>query len=361
MKRSTRWMIVIVYYTSQLLGMVAFTYNYDTGKLKTTFLSTFYSSMVSMLMFSSVTLIFRIQWKPRNANGPELHFKITALMCLIRIVAIIMTVLLNWSRRKEFIRTIKAFQHARDRLLKNSKMSEKVLKNFEKSIRTKFYWGLISNIIIFVNSYDILRGIFDIDSPIIITGLGTMATVLNLIMTHYFFALLNVNALLAVINEEVKQILNTSSVLFKLQRLKRIKPGAFVTACCKLSDKLDELAINQYNLQNIGVRVNRMYDLQGVCVVLTLYMNNISVIYMSYMVVQHEELSQEYGTITFMVIIPIALFFYYMDLHIFMVNMLNFGDYVEKTAYLLKNRQPWLPTLDERFEKSVSKLEILCY
>ncbi|XP_037811499.1 putative gustatory receptor 59d [Lucilia sericata] len=236
-------------------------------------------------------------------------------------------------------------------------MSKKVEQNFEKAIRSKFYWGFMSNIVTFVGSYDILRGIFNIESPIIITGLGIMATVLNVVMTHYFFALLNINTLLAVINEELKKILNKSLQLFKLQRAKQIKPGAFITTCCKLADELDILAINQYNLQNIGVRVNSMYDLQGACVVLTLYMNNISVIYMGYMLVQHEQLSQDYGILV-LFFIPISLLFYYMDLNIFIINMLNFGDLIKTSADLLQNSQPCLPTLDVRFEKSVSNKSI---
>ncbi|XP_065367035.1 putative gustatory receptor 59d [Calliphora vicina] len=352
MKRSTHLMIGIVYYMSQLLGVLAFSYNYDTGKLQTTIGITIYSCMVSVLMFCSLPILFRVQWKPRNVNGPELHYKINALMCLLHIVAVLITVLLNWSKRKEYIRTIRDFQHARNRLLQKFVMSDKVQQYFEKSIRSKFYWGLMYNIITFVASYDILRGIFDIESPIIIMGLGAIATVLNIIMTHYFFALLNVNVLLAVINEELKRILNTSSQLFKLQRLKQIKPGILITTCCQLADELQDLAINQYNLQNIGDRVNRMYDLQGSCVVLTLYMNNISVIYMTYMMLLHEELSQDYGTITVMIIMPIAVFFYYMDLRIFTESMLNFGDCVKNTKDLLKNLQHCLPTLDERFEKS---------
>ncbi|XP_065367031.1 putative gustatory receptor 59d [Calliphora vicina] len=358
MKRSTRWMILLVHYISQLLGIVAFSYNYDTGKLKTTFAITLYSSLVSVLMFSSVALLFRIQWKPRNANGPELHFKITALMCLIRIVAVLITVLLNWSKRQEFIRSIRDFQRLRHNLLQKFVMSSKVQQYFEKSIRSKFYWGLISNIMIFVGSYDILRGIFDLESPIIITGLGAMSTVLNVIMTHYFFALLNVNALLAVVNEEVKRILNTSSQLFKLQRLKQIKPGALITTCCQLADELDVLAINHYKLQLLGERVNRLYGLQGSCVMLTLYMNNISVIYMTYMIVQHEDLSQQLGILWTVIILSILLFFFYKDLYLFTLNMLNFGDYVQKTAGLLKSRQPWLPTLDERFEKSLKDFSV---
>lgn len=357
MKRSTRWMVVIVYYLSQSLGIVAFSYNYDTGKLETTFLITLYSSIISLLMFSSISLLFRIQWKPRNANGPELHFKIIALMALMRIIAVLITVLLNWHKRQDFIRTIKEFQHIRDKFLQKFEMSPKVEMYFEKAIRRKFYWGFLSNIVTFITSYDVLRGVFDIETPIIIIGLGLMSTVLNVIMTHFFFALLNVNVLLAVINEELKRILNTSAVLFKLQYLKKIKPGFLVNNCCKLADDLDVLAINQYNLQLIGEHISKMYELQSACIALNVYMNNISVIYMAYMLIQHEDLSHEYGQFVILFIVPLSLFFYYMDLHIFTINMLNFGDNIRKTGSLLKNRQPWLPTLDERFEKSVSYIK----
>lgn len=140
MKRSTHWMIGIVYYTSQLLGVLAFSYNYDTGKLQTTFGITFYSCIISVLMFCFVPILFRVQWKPRNADGPELHYKINALMCLIRIAAVLITVLLNWSKRQEYIKTIRDFQHVRARILQKFVISEKVQHHFEKSIRSIMWY-----------------------------------------------------------------------------------------------------------------------------------------------------------------------------------------------------------------------------
>ncbi|KAM7343934.1 putative gustatory receptor 59d [Cochliomyia hominivorax] len=358
MKQSTRWIILIVYYTSQLLGILPYSYNVDTGEKGTSLAITLYSSIISLFMFTSVPILFRVQWKPRNTNGPELHIKISALMCLIRIISVLITIIMNWVKKKEFIETLSELQRVKDNFLNKFKMSQKVENYFDNSIRSKFFWGFISNVMVFISSYDILRGTFNIDSPIIILGLGTLSTVLNIIMTHYFFALLNVNTLLAVINEEVKRILNTSSALFKLQRLKQIKPGVFMNTCCKLADELDELAMNQYKLQQIGEHVNRNYDIQGACVLVTLYMNNISIIYMSYMLFQHEELSQEFGVIWVMAILTIVLFFFYKDMHVFMVNMLQFGDFIAETASLLKNHQHWLPTLDERFEKSLKDFSI---
>ncbi|XP_046811716.1 uncharacterized protein LOC124421030 [Lucilia cuprina] len=159
----------------------------------------------------------------------------TALISLIRILAILLTIILNWSRRQQFLRTIRDFQHLRKDLLKKFVMSKKVEQNFVY----------------------------------------------------------------------------------------------------------------------LGVRVNSMYELPGACIVLTMYMNNISVIYMGYMLVQHEQLSQDYGIIV-LFLIPISLLFYYMELKIFIINMLNFGDLIKTTANLLQNRQPCLPSLDVRFEKSVS-------
>ena len=354
MKPSIRRMIVVVYFVSQLLGLVAFSFNYDTGQVKTKLFITVYSAIISVLMFGTVPLLFRIQWKPRNANGPELHYKITAVMCLIRIVAVLITVILNWSKRMEFMQSIKQFQMIRKNLLDKFQMPLKVQRYYERGIQQKFYSGLISNIIVFLTSYDILRGVFDVESPLIITFVGIVATVLNVIMTHYYFALLNINALLTVVNEELKAILNSSATLFKLQRLKRIRPGFFITACCQLADNIDELACFQYDLQLMGQLVNKMYEVQGACVLLTLYLNNISVIYMFYMVVQHEQLSQDFGWAVILIVLPLTLACHYIDLNIFMMNILKLVDLCSESGQLLKDRQPWLPTLDERFEKSVS-------
>lgn len=354
MSLSIRRIVVIVYFASQFLGLVAFSYNYNTGQVKTKLFITVYCAIISVLMFGTVPLLFRIRWRPRNLDGPELHFKISALMCLIRIVAVLVTVVYNWSKRCEFIQSIKRFQAIRQNLLEKFQMPPKVQRYFERGIKKKFYWGIIANIIVFLNSYDIIRSVFDVESPVIIIYVCIVATVLNVIMAHYYFAVLNVNALLAVINEEVKFILNSSATLFKLQRMKRIKPGAFITSCCQLADKLDDLACFQYDLLRLSERINKVYEIQGACVILTLYLSNISIIYMGYMLVQHEQLSQEYSWIILITVLPIALTFHYIDVKIFMMNVLKLGDLISETGQLLKNRQPWLPTLDERFEKSVS-------
>lgn len=346
-------MFYIAYLISQLLGILPFSYDLHTGKAKTNSFITVYSAIMSIAMFGIIPLLWQVDWSLCTRNVPDLHIKINGLICLIRIAGVLVTVVLNWTERKEFMQTLNKFHRLRRAVLIKWPMSAEVENAYEYSLQSKFVWGIISNVFTIFGNISLVRNQFNVNSPLIAVLVSVMGTILNLILAHCFLAVVNVSALLAVINEEVKKSLDISCKLAEQQRAKTIKPGALITWCCKLADDLDELSVVQHRLIQLGERIHNMYDIQSACIMLDVYLTTISCIYMTYMLMQHEYLVHMYS-VPELCAFPVTLAVYFWDLKIFAHCMLRYQELIKETHSLLREYQPPLPTLDVRLENSVS-------
>ncbi|XP_075167407.1 putative gustatory receptor 36a [Haematobia irritans] len=254
MHRLVRWSICIAYCYSQLLGVISFSYNVDTGYAHKKPFITIYCIIVNGITVSIVPyFVMNIKIKRRPPGHADLHQKLYIFMILLRLVSVILSIASNWMNRNDFIRNINRLQEYREAFQEKHSL---------------------------------------------------------------------------------------------------------MTRCCELSDQLDELAHFYSDLQNLGDHLNRMYYVQGVCVILVLYMNNVCMIYMGYMMAQHEQLWPQLSQAMALCLVPIVLFFYYLDAYLFIFLILRMVDAADRPGLLLKESQPWLATLDERLEKSLQSFSL---
>lgn len=297
--------------------------------------------------------VHNMEIKPRPAGQADLHQKLYILMALIRLAGIVLSIVFNWIKRQEFIDNLNDLQNFREHFLKKYKMLKKYEKFFETEILKKLFWSSVCETLMASGTMQVLYDNFGVRNPWILTVLGLISTVLNLVICHYYFISLNVEILFSIIIDELKIILNSVGDIIRMQYAKYIGPGALMTLCCQYSDKLDDLAQAHRELQIIGDRINKMYYVQGVCVMLVLYMNNVCVLYMGYLMAHHEKIWPQLGE-TISYVMPLALLFYYIDSYLLIYLILRSTDKIAAPQELLKERQPWLPTLDRRLERSVS-------
>lgn len=346
MKRSTRWMVFLVYYLSQTLGLLGFSYNSQSVELDTIPLLTIYSAMISAVMLFVLSVYTYQEFMLCIMQRNLVSDRIIDLLLLIQIAVVVATAALNLTKRRQFMATITSFMQLRADFVKKFKMSANIKRFYENAIRKKIFVGLLSNIANFFLSPLLLGSIFshnfNLDKVIFVVTV----IVLNLLMSHYYFALLNFNVLLAAVNEEIERVLNSYSSLAELQGLKQIKSGALINTWCRLADELDELAIQHYKIKSMGERISRSYDFHGFCVLFIFYFNNFGTIYATYITLQYRKKE--------LVILLILSLLFCMDLSIYLINMLKCGEFVRKAAVLLKDLQHSMPSLDERVEKSVS-------
>lgn len=349
-------MVDIVYIYSQLLGILNFSYDCRTGKARVKPHITAYCATMCLIMF--IVLIYflvNMEIKSRPPGSAELHYKLNLLTSFVRIVGVIITIFYNWTKRKDFVCLINSYQKFCKNFLEKWQKEEKYMMHLECGIRRKLQISFVADILIYLLTVDIFREIFDMDNPYILIPLALIPTVLNVIMTLYYFAILNVNILMLIINDELKRILDlTATICQSQENINYFEQIVLRNHCCQLSDELDELSSVQYELRNYLKFINRMYDIQGVCVMLNLYINNICVIYMFCMFFEHFELWSSYGKwVAYFV--PIAFLIFYLDMKLFLFAMLNTVDLVEETGKLLRERQVWMMQMNEKLESSVSK------
>ncbi|XP_073844142.1 putative gustatory receptor 59c [Musca autumnalis] len=282
MLRAARYLTVLVYLYSLLLGVVAFTYDVDTGYVckKTTL--TIYCLFINLLTLAGVVAFARnMEIKMQKSGQPDLHYKLLVTMTIIRITGVLMVLAVNWLRRNDFVNNLNLLQEFRARYLRKIRNHEKHLDFFNQQIVLKFLIGGLSEMVMFFGTIQIMHQIFEVNNPVILTILGLMSTVLNLMSSHYFFIVLNLQILFRIMIDELKSLLRTMEELFRRHYRNRIGQGLFSILCCQLSDDLDYLARNHSELQLLGDKINRMFYIQGCCVFLVLYLNNICIFHIS--------------------------------------------------------------------------------
>lgn len=350
MRRSTHWMIAITYYSSLLSGILSFHWDQYTGDIYTSNFITAYSAVVSLAMFGIVPYLLRL-----NFQSPKLYENINSCIVLIRIITLLITVTFNWSKRRNFMQTLKKFQCLHKNFRRRWPLSEKLKQKFEDSVRSKFCWGFLANTFLIVGSYEFFKYQYNVEDISLTLFLCVLCNIINLVMSNYYFCLTHLNILLAGMNEELRDMLIKCHNLANLQSLNEIRPAALIMQCCTISDNLDDLAWFQHGFYKLANCMHDMYAVQGLCVLLTLYLNNLVVIYSAYTSTIHEYLKNMYGQWT-LVIMSLVLFLYYVDLKMFLYCIFEQEDLFEKTASLLREYQPCMPNLDVRLENSVSNV-----
>lgn len=353
MIRPSRWILAICYYFSLLLGILSFGYDPKTGKVYTSRILSIYCGIINVGMCGILPLIFT-QLHLSPGNFLKLHFplKVRIIVCCIRMVAILLTIFLNWTKREEFMRTLNYLQDMRSEFRKMWPLSGRVERYFDRAIVLKFVVGLIANFCISMESSAVGHPNSQW-SQFWIGVIDSLAIILSVIMTHYYNTISNVSVMQMVIREELLEILLKSQMLSHCRNRNLIKHGIFVRQSEKLAKLLNELASAQYQLEQLVCRINAMYDIQGVCVLITIYLNNMVFVFIWYLL-----LGKMYDLIQWnqwaAIFVPFTFGVIYADLLIFRFGLLRPVDLARETGQLLRDGNLMCLRLDKSLEESVS-------
>lgn len=199
-------MLGVCYYASQLMGVLSFHYDAHSGEIYTSPSLTIYCAVVSIGTFAALPLVLRVDLNLQTLNAPDLHIRIVGAICSIRIVVILLTMTMNWTKRHTFMTTLRRFVKLRQTFLRKWQLSSGVEKKFETAVRLKFIWGSLSDIGLILGSLEYFRHQFRLENPILSLALGVYCSILNIAIFHYYFLILNINILLRTINEELQRI-----------------------------------------------------------------------------------------------------------------------------------------------------------
>uniref|UniRef100_A0A1I8NUU8 Gustatory receptor n=1 Tax=Stomoxys calcitrans TaxID=35570 RepID=A0A1I8NUU8_STOCA len=346
MRRSTEWMISACYITSVLFGVTSLCYVEDTGEVYTKSMVTIYSALANIGMLVLVPHFLRFDY-----YSSSLPVQINLLIFVVQGFISLMAVVINWSKRRVFVKTLNDLSSTRLQFMHRWPLSEKIKQKYDKTLRRKLFFGFMIMVGIMLSSIEYVQLELKLKSFYMIAAAIVVGNIVNMVMLNYFLCITNLNVILWAINEELEKILETVYQLWNLRTIGHIGPGTLITQCCKLSDDLDELALTQHRLHLLGNRINRMYNIQTACVLVMVYLNNVLAFYMCYPTKQKTQILEEYSSWA-KAIMPIVMMLHYIDLALFIKGMTNFEESIMATGKLLRERQLFYPALDTRLEES---------
>uniref|UniRef100_A0A454A0Q7 Gustatory receptor n=1 Tax=Stomoxys calcitrans TaxID=35570 RepID=A0A454A0Q7_STOCA len=347
MRRSTRCLIALCYYTSLLLGLISICYNYRTGEIYTSTKASLYSGILSIGVLGIISLMTRIDLHPPQTKAYDLHIRISAVGCLIRLIAVLATVIIRWIKRWQLMRTLKQYQAIHDKFIRKWPLTQEVEQKLDQAIARKFCCGLVANMGVFIGSFEYIKNQLKLKNYLEYFLWFIICSIPNMILSHYYYGVINVNALLESINDQVGALIKELQNLCQLHTSREI----LSLRSDELATNLDELAGIQLKLVQLVGRINDYYDLQGACIMLEYYLNNIALIYMTYMTMQHTYIVELYSTWTYG-FLTMSLICHYLDLKIMLASILDVERHVKETGQLLKNHQPCMYRPDGRLHES---------
>ncbi|KNC33665.1 hypothetical protein FF38_08776 [Lucilia cuprina] len=263
MRRSTHLIIVFCYYFAILLGILNFSYDFRTRRAYKNIYVTIYAGLLNVSLYAVIPYIgMTLKLKTRPPGSEELLYKLSVLITFIRIGGALASVIFHWIKRQEYIKLINSYQHFCEQYLQKYHKHKRFIKYIEQNIRIKFLCSLVTDLIVLTGSVQVFRDIFENSNIYILLALALIPSVLNRIMLHYYFTLQNINALLNIINEELEGILKTTT--------------AGDGQCKDMSNYINVLANIVIQLHYYVARINGIYEIQGVCCMLTVYLLNVS-------------------------------------------------------------------------------------
>ncbi|KAM7343529.1 putative gustatory receptor 59d [Cochliomyia hominivorax] len=350
MRRSTYIMLALAYCYAKFLGIINFSYDRQSQRAYKDNCSTIYAALINVAIFCVIPYFgMTIRIKEIPPGSAELIYKMSILITFIRIGGALTTIIFNWTKRNEFINLINSFLQFRHNFLQKYHKEEKFKKYIEKGVRAKCQASLASDFIVFMAAMQNFHVLFEISNIYLIMALGIMPSILNVIMTHYYFALLNVNVLLIIINEELESILKVSEE-YGIRDIK-INSILIFNYISGLSDYVNVLAQTVIKLQQYVLRVNSIYDIQSICCMLTIFVNNIAVVYTTFMTSSPENLWKQLNSLSGIIKL-LFLLIHYWDLHLFIYSLLDASKLVNKLGELLKIKQSWSSYRDKSLERS---------
>uniref|UniRef100_A0A454A0K3 Gustatory receptor n=1 Tax=Stomoxys calcitrans TaxID=35570 RepID=A0A454A0K3_STOCA len=352
MGRTTEWLIRATYINSVLFGVTSLCYVESTGEVYTKPLLTIYNALANIGMLTLVPHFRRL-----NLNSPFLSVQINSLIFALQAVSSLIAVVINWTKRGVFVKTLNDLSSTRLQFMHRWPLSEKIKQKYENTTRRKVLFGYMAMVGIMLGSIEYVQLELKQNSFYMIVAAIIMITIVNMVLLNYFLCIVNLNVILWAINEELEKILQTVHQLWNLRIMGLIGPGTLISQCCKLSDDLDELAAIQHRLYLLGNRINRMYDIQTTCVLIMVYLNNICTFYMYYPSKQNIQILAEYSSWT-KAIMPFVLMLHYIDLILFLKGMTNFEESIMATGKLLREQQLFYPALDMRLEESFKNFSL---
>lgn len=241
------------------------------------------------------------------------------------------------------------------------KLSRKILRLLlaKPQVIRMSRWGILVKFIIasvtdFFQIAITLDAIGRVDSSFFL-GMGLqfwMTAIFNLAISQHYLVMLLVRAQYQLLNIELRQVVEESRDLSYHQPRK----GVFMTRCCYLADRLEDIAKLQNELQSIVTQMDDIFGLQGLMMCGGYYISSVATSYLTYSVFKYgyKNLGMTQRTVN----LSLAwCFFFYLDAMLNLFSTLHVLDAHREMIRILEERTLFAIGLDVRLEETVSYQE----
>ncbi|KAH8305959.1 hypothetical protein KR018_007009 [Drosophila ironensis] len=333
-----QWCLYICFFYGRFTGVINFEFDPKTRLASATRRSTIFAAISHLCMFTVlVTQIFKRHtisslWSSVN----QLHEQVYMVIGGIRISCVLLALCSRWTDRRQFIELFNSF-------MKLHLFEPEITRLCRKSIVNKVFVATMSETLqIFV----VLLGLqnrLTLVMGLSIWALLLLTAIINVIVTQYYMAIAHIRGRYYLLNRDLR------SVVAEVQSLQPNHRGVFMTKCCSLADRLEEIATTQSDLQALTERLSRTYQIQVFCMVITYYLNMVGNIYLIFSIHKYKCLSTHTNLIVILLGIAFIVF-YYLDCWLNGLNVFGFLDAHEEMTGLLKRRATFPLGLDQRLE-----------
>lgn len=339
-----KWCLLVCYYYGRFTGVLNFEIDLKTGRARVTKRATICAACSQLAMFillgyhSLHSHTMTSLWS--NAN--HLHEYVFVIMASFRMICVFLALVSRWCQRRRFIRLFNSFR----RLYQSN---PDIINYCRRGIVSKCLCATMSETLQVVMALILLRNDLTLPMALGIWAVLSLTAIINVIITQYFIAMANIRGRYILLNKELR------SLMADAQSLVPDRSGVYVTRCCSLADRLEEIAQTQSELQDLTERLSRTYQVQVLCVSITYYLNWLGNVYMVFSIVEYRALSESWPKIV-MVFGTFYMVFYYLDCWLNSFNIFYLLDTHKEMVELLGLRTLLQPGLDCRLEAVVSGL-----
>ncbi|XP_032583400.1 putative gustatory receptor 36a [Drosophila sechellia] len=331
------------YYYGQIIGLCNFKIDWQRGRVVAAQRSIIFAIainvLICMVVLLQITKKFNLDAYFSRAN--QQHQYVIIVMVSLRMASGLSTILNRWRQRAQRMR-----------------MAEFVFRLFLKKPQVKQMsrWAILVKLSVAVVS-DFLQMAISIDS---VGRLGSkqfvgmvlafwMSAIINMALSQYYLIILFVRAYYHLLKTKLRQVIHESQMLSETYP----RRGAFMTKCCFLADRIDNIAKLQNELQSIVTQLNQMFDLQGMMVYVGYYIFFTSTNYITYSLAKNglEQLHLTVRAVT-------LGFSWWMDAILNLFVILNLLDDHKELERLLEDRTLFTSALDVRLEQSFESIQL---
>ncbi|EDW73693.2 uncharacterized protein Dwil_GK19340 [Drosophila willistoni] len=172
-------------------------------------------------------------------------------------------------------------------------------------------------------------------------------------LSQFYFAMLNVYSHLTLLNCEMKQILAETHQLTK----EKHRVGVFVTKCCSLADRVDEIDQTQSDLMKLSKQMLKIFQVQSFCGSFIYYLTFVASIYLSYSAHKYTFAGMGWST-SGMILILSSITVYYTNTYLTVSMTFCALDAFAEMVKLMEQRTVLPRSLDIRLEESFENFQL---